>query len=633
MHTSLDSRLRRSAVEVFSFLLIAGGLPGRPVQAQVEQWKVGEAGLSWGSQAQVQAGLVTDGIRLHPLELVIEQNLSSQLNWLEGQPAKMTLEGNPRVWDNSGTSGAIILVDGKDTTSTGDRFQKNVSQAGRAFFFDLGVAFPINRIRFYPHPDYPELTLKAFEIFSSDGQSFTDIGQPVYQSIKRVEFNESPVVDVRFPSKPIRFLQLRTLSRDAFALSEFEIYGEGFVPNSSYLSQLHEFAEGPVNFGRLLITAALLRRGSEIQANAATARIQVRSGADDTPLTYFRRDRENGTETEVSESEYKSLIVYEQGPVREDGDNWSPWSAPVRIDASGILAVPLDLPSPRQYLQFHTFFSGEPTQAIQLDQLTVEYSVPLVEQAMGELALASNPAPLAGVVRVPAGVETTFVYDIRARFNAATQEGFKGVRLASFPPPRFVGLEIGSPLTAVVPDSLVLQEDGFVVYFPPVTDQNNSTLRMTIKATLFEYTTRIDSWLVGVKGGLPHPVLAGNASGEIQTSSLEVQAASTKPGVSLELSSAVFTPNGDRVNDTVEFSYLLTQFSSQILVRLEVYDLSGRRVKTFLDGEQATGKYEQLWDGSDEQGERVAPGIYMCLLVVDADARSFLQTRIVGVAY
>ena len=149
--------------------------------------------------------------------------------------------------------------------------------------------------------------------------------------------------------------------------------------------------------------------------------------------------------------------------MRADADHWRPWAAAVVVDSSGSHWLPADLPCPRQYLQFRIAFAGDPTRAIQVDELAVEYSSPLADRAVGELALAADPAPPGGVVLVPAGVETTFVHDIRAEFDAASREGFRGVRLVSFPPPEFVRLEMGTPLAAVDPDSVVAAADGFTV--------------------------------------------------------------------------------------------------------------------------------------------------------------------------
>ena len=46
-------------------------------------------------------------------------------------------------------------------------------------------------------------------------------------------------------------------------------------------------------------------------------------------------------------------------------------------------------------------------------------------------------------------------------------------------------------------------------------------------------------------------------------------------------------------------------------VRLVIYDLMGRSVKTLMDGSAKAGQYEITWDGRDQAGRRVASGIYI----------------------
>ncbi len=47
-------------------------------------------------------------------------------------------------------------------------------------------------------------------------------------------------------------------------------------------------------------------------------------------------------------------------------------------------------------------------------------------------------------------------------------------------------------------------------------------------------------------------------------------------------------------------------------VRIEVYDVSGRRVRVLVDGHESAGRRMVAWDGSDEGGRRVASGVYYC---------------------
>jgi len=49
-------------------------------------------------------------------------------------------------------------------------------------------------------------------------------------------------------------------------------------------------------------------------------------------------------------------------------------------------------------------------------------------------------------------------------------------------------------------------------------------------------------------------------------------------------------------------------------VRLEVYDVAGRCVSTFIDNRLEPGSYFRTWDGRDTKGRRASSGVYFCRL-------------------
>mgnify|MGYP001619559129 CR=1 FL=1 len=58
------------------------------------------------------------------------------------------------------------------------------------------------------------------------------------------------------------------------------------------------------------------------------------------------------------------------------------------------------------------------------------------------------------------------------------------------------------------------------------------------------------------------------------------------------------------------------------VVRLEIHDLSGRRVRRLVPEEAETGgPHQHDWDGFDDDGRRVPPGLYVARLVVNGSAR------------
>ncbi len=66
-------------------------------------------------------------------------------------------------------------------------------------------------------------------------------------------------------------------------------------------------------------------------------------------------------------------------------------------------------------------------------------------------------------------------------------------------------------------------------------------------------------------------------------------------------------PNPFNAQTVIEFDVIETSF-----VRIQVFDILGREVRTFIQGELPHGEYTFRWDGSDESGSRLPSGIYFC---------------------
>lgn len=68
--------------------------------------------------------------------------------------------------------------------------------------------------------------------------------------------------------------------------------------------------------------------------------------------------------------------------------------------------------------------------------------------------------------------------------------------------------------------------------------------------------------------------------------------------------------------------------ASAARVRVEIADVSGRRVRVLLDGMQPAGDGAASWDGRDDRGTRVRPGVYLVRFVADGARR---ERRIVWI--
>jgi hypothetical protein len=64
-------------------------------------------------------------------------------------------------------------------------------------------------------------------------------------------------------------------------------------------------------------------------------------------------------------------------------------------------------------------------------------------------------------------------------------------------------------------------------------------------------------------------------------------------------------------------------------VRVEIYDVLGRRVATLTDRVFDAGRHRMSWDGRDSRGRDVASGVYICRLDTGAgrDSKKMILAR------
>lgn len=340
-------------------------------------------------------------------------------------------------------------------------------------------------------------------------------------------------------------------------------------------------------------------------------------------------------------------------------------------------------PSGRPYIQFEVTFTSETADAATVVRnLRFEYSAPqLVNGLAGEIAPA---------VDVVAGQDTSFVLALKALLDSRSA-GFN--RLQVFTPARVTdveGLSLVSKgtITDLTPVSdpgqslpgpgefmpVYVANDQFVVAFPAVkatgaaTDSVLVKLRFRGRVIDFRTSFRANAFLDTVAAGLsrdftrngvlvrnpagsgadtlafylPQPVEAQNvldfeaAERLSDRNSLAVVADITTQSSDLVTNLTVgpnpFSPNGDGINDELTVGYDLQRLLVPRPVVIEIYDLSGRRVRAF-SRDLSSGGYTQTWDGQNADGKVVPPGIYLLRVSAEADDATTAQTRLVAVAY
>ena len=508
-------------------------------------------------------------------------------------------------------------------------------------FLDLGASYGVHRVRFHPL-EKGALWYRLLSSFS--GKSYVEnhppqwmeigvsegdpknvdvSGQPSLTPVWAEQVGPEPVVDARFPVRSARYVGIRTTARSPlFNIDHIEIYGEGFVSESAYVSPIINL-KGLSNVGQI-------RWKGEKDPEAEIV-IRTQSGMDSDPNVYWRKTKDGElTALDVKGNPltwmtYMRVTKSERGGITVDGDheNWSFWSGayPFEAGEEGIYVVS---PSPCRYFQIKVEFVGDYRATRRMDWIAFEYSKPvLAQQVLGEIA----PTEVSPAKR------TTFHYAI----TPVMEEGDRGfdsleivtpIRVDTVRSVRWDGVEI--PL-----DAEVLEDPHrFVVRFPRV-KKTLLLVEVDFDVAVLRYGTTFQGRVFdSTVDEVPQWVVPGDADFTVQSSTLSVQTVLSEPLIaSMEVAPNPFTPNGDGVNDEAWIGYDLLQLTEDAPVRVQVYDLSGRLIRTIYSGKDRSGRYRRRWDGKDEEGGLVPPGTYLVRVTVEADALSDRWIGMVAVVY
>ncbi|QHT71575.1 T9SS type A sorting domain-containing protein [Rhodocytophaga rosea] len=84
-------------------------------------------------------------------------------------------------------------------------------------------------------------------------------------------------------------------------------------------------------------------------------------------------------------------------------------------------------------------------------------------------------------------------------------------------------------------------------------------------------------------------------------------------------------PNPFKDNTTITF--ILSKVDPTYQVKLEVYNVSGQNVATLVEGAYVSGAYQINWDGTDNTGKKLPPGMYIYKLETNSESGPATFTR------
>ena len=525
----------------------------------------------------------------------------------------------------------------------------------RSVAMDFGGAIPINRIRFYPRlsrvddrllieeftdpqpaletfgqDSFAENFLGWFELrigdnsrlfapgpcdYAAEGRGLEWISpsDPALKVLKTTTENLDVVVDLRFPTRSIRYLNLRPFPLRTWEIAEFEVYGEGFVEETSYLTQILDFVQ-PINWGKIRWSADV-PPGTRIE-------IRTRTGQTPDPNIYFAENT-NGALEQIELKDYLKIDVGARLAPVYDAEHWSFWSTPYEFEAGlqdeGAVAqawtdgTSLLSPGPSQYIQIGIKLYSTFTAAPRLQQLSLQFAeAPSAQEVVGEI----------WPINVENFEPTTFTYVARPIFETG-DVGFDHLeirtptRVDSLRSLKVNGVEVD--FASFPPE---MEEERLIVAFPQLVGEEDSfkQIEVVFDATVLRFGTEFSGWVFNSADPdqVRQQIQPGNATFRFSSDALAVK---TPLGGDLLIQVAavpgIFTPNGDGINDEVVFSYKLREVATARAVSLQIYDLAGRLVHALPAVSAKSGAFEYAWNGQDAQGHALPPGTYLYELTLE----------------
>jgi len=593
--------------------------------------------LSWAEVDPRRHGLAElvkiDTGFVEPLHLDPTVNLVPMLEEFGGQVLALDWIG----WGPA-SGNDLAMFDGDPTTAflgDGDWGGDYGVIRQKSLVFDFGGRFFLERIRFFPRERFlADRFVQRFIIGISDGDplkkdtrefrrgirgSFFDFDLP-YNVFENVE----SVIDMSLPTVPVRRLLFEAPenTRGIWEIAELEIYGNGFAPFASYVSNVIDLG-APASLGSLTWAGQ--------QDEGAALALSTRSGHDDDPNTYWRYTFRGGERTRfdakgrpLNLASYNKLALGARGGITHDTAAWAFWSAAHDFAAG---EGPIAGAGPRQFVQVRADFASSQRASGRLDWVELAVSIPPVaQQAIAEIMPSV----------VPPGAAAAFTYKVKASI-ASDDLGFD--RLAIDTPARVQSVD-EVRLSDQPVDFDVVQSDGtgFVLAVPLVDAQRTQeVLEVDFHASVFQFGTVFTGRVFNSQhpAEVPQALAWGDADGVPSSEQLRVDLTGLGSGPlgALSVVPGVFSPNGDGINDVVEIGCDVLNLSGSSSVECWVYDVSGRRVGLVDESWLGSGRYVGVWDGRDEGGALLPPGLYVVDLRVETDRGMTQRQAVVSLVY
>ena len=400
-------------------------------------------------------------------------------------------------------------------------------------------------------------------------------------------------------------------------LVELGVYGQGYAPDITFESPLIQLG-----------MKGLSSIHWEGEAPPDT-RLEMRTRTGNTVKEEKHYYDRNKRELTLREWSRLPNLLKEPEEIRYvPGDDWSGWSRPYNCPGDVVAS-----PSPRKYLQVQVkLLSDDPSQHASIHSLSIGYFTPLVQQVVGEIHPFRISRP--GVAQL---------FSLFLRFDAFPSNlGFDEVlircpykadmKLAKISVGRDEDFLRGTQELLPLGDlSVVTRSDSLWIQFPErMRPVQKNVMEIRFEATLFLTGVPFDVFLLNAEmSDSPQRVDAGDATRLVESQTMRVMVPVDRKVIGdVSVSPNPFTPNGDGINDQASIQFSIFNADVSRAVNIQVFDLGGDVVRGLSDRRgDISGRHTISWDGREDSGRMVSPGIYLVRISVDAESDTALDTR------